>query len=237
MLDGLDTSASDGGHGRDPAGDGRRPLPSGRALPRPSSCVEHQAQELLGALLLRVAEDLGGRALLDDDAAVHEDDAAGDVAGELHLVGDDDHRHPLGGELAHHVEDLLDQLGVERQVTSSKRITCGSMASARAIATRCCWPPERRSGYSLILCRHADPLEQRLRLRVALPSRCGRGPSPGRCDTFSSRGHVREEVELLEDHPDPPADEVDAALVVVLGAGDLLALEVDRARPPGARAG
>ena len=37
-----------------------------------------------------------------------------DVAGEAHLVGDDDHRHPLGGELAHHVEDLLDQLRVER---------------------------------------------------------------------------------------------------------------------------
>ncbi len=36
-------------------------------------------------------------------------------------------------------------------MTSSKSITCGSIARARAIATRCCWPPESRSGYSPIL--------------------------------------------------------------------------------------
>ena len=41
----------------------------------------------------------------------------------------------------------LDQLGVERaRSTSSNSISFGSMASARAIATRCCWPPESRAG-------------------------------------------------------------------------------------------
>ena len=42
----------------------------------------------------------------------------------------------------------LTSSGSSAEVTSSNSITCGSIASARAIATRCCWPPERRSGYS-----------------------------------------------------------------------------------------
>ena len=38
-----------------------------------------------------------------------------DLAREAHLVGDDDHRHAVAGEAAHHVEHLADQLGVERR--------------------------------------------------------------------------------------------------------------------------
>ena len=55
---------------------------------------------------------LGG-ALLDDVAAVHEDHAVGDLAGEGHLVGDDEHRHALAGQPAHDREDVTDELGVE----------------------------------------------------------------------------------------------------------------------------
>ena len=55
-----------------------------------------------------------GLALLDHDAAVHEDDLVADLAGEADLVGDDEHRHPFLGQLAHRVEDLFDELGVER---------------------------------------------------------------------------------------------------------------------------
>ena len=36
--------------------------------------------------------------------------------------------------------------GESAEVTSSNSITCGSMASERAIATRCCWPPDSLSG-------------------------------------------------------------------------------------------
>ena len=32
--------------------------------------------------------------------------------------------------------------GSSAEVTSSNSMTFGRMASARAIATRCCWPPE-----------------------------------------------------------------------------------------------
>ena len=51
-------------------------------------------QELTGALLLRVVDDLPGGALLHDDAAVHEDHLIGHVPGKGHLVGDDD-RDPV----------------------------------------------------------------------------------------------------------------------------------------------
>ena len=116
--------------------------------------------------------------------------------------------------------------GSSALVTSSKSITCGSIASARAIATRCCWPPESRSGYSFSLSAEADPVEQRLalRARLALGSVEHR---PLRQRDVLERALVREEVELLKDHPDPPADVVD--VVGRLRLGELAALEEDLA--------
>ena len=61
-----------------------------------------------------LAEDPVRRTLLEDEALVEEDDAVGDVAREAHLVGGDEHRHPLGGELADDVQHLADELGIER---------------------------------------------------------------------------------------------------------------------------
>ena len=49
------------------------------------------------------------------DAVVHEDERVADLAGEADLVGDHDHRHAVGGQLAHHVEHLADELRVERR--------------------------------------------------------------------------------------------------------------------------
>ena len=61
-----------------------------------------------------MVDDVRGTALLHDHAAVHEDDVVGHVAGEGHLVGDDDHRHVLRGEVTDDLEDLSGQLGIER---------------------------------------------------------------------------------------------------------------------------
>ena len=71
-------------------------------------------QEVLRAVALGVIEHLIGRALLDDNAAVHEDDAIGHVAGEAHLVRDHDHRHAAARELLHDTQDIAHELGVER---------------------------------------------------------------------------------------------------------------------------
>ena len=56
-----------------------------------------------------------GGADLEDPAGVEEADPVRDVAREAHLVGRDDHRHPVAGQLADHVEDLGDELRVERR--------------------------------------------------------------------------------------------------------------------------
>ena len=45
--------------------------------------------------------------------------------------------------------------------SSSSRIS-GCPISARAIATRCCWPPDRSRGPALAVLGQADPLQQRI---------------------------------------------------------------------------
>ena len=83
---------------------------------------------------------------------------------------------------------------------SSRSMSVGFIASARAIATRCCWPPESRSGYSSALSSSPMRREQLARpparlapstacapaaaraSRSRAPSCAGRGCRPGtRC--------------------------------------------------------
>ena len=53
------------------------------------------------------------RALLDDFAAVQEDDTIRNRAGKLHLVGDNDHRAALLRQIEHNVQHLADHFGVK----------------------------------------------------------------------------------------------------------------------------
>ena len=70
-------------------------------------------QKGAGAHLGGVAQDLRGWALFDDPAMIHEDDAIRDLAGKLDLMGDDNHGMAFLGELAHDLEHLADELGIE----------------------------------------------------------------------------------------------------------------------------
>ena len=60
--------------------------------------VEDSIQELARALLLRVADHLGGWTLLQDDAVVGEQHLIGNLFGELDFVRDDDQRPALDGQ-------------------------------------------------------------------------------------------------------------------------------------------
>ena len=63
-------------------------------------------------------------------------------------------------------------VGSRADVGSSNRRTLGSIVSARAIATRCFWPPDRRAGYSS---RFSDrPTLSRYFSAVAMASSRGR---------------------------------------------------------------
>src|SRR5215204_4885112 len=61
------------------------------ACPTPPSVVDDLVHELPCPLALRVPEELGGRALLDDAPAVDEHEPVADLAGEPHLVRYDEH--------------------------------------------------------------------------------------------------------------------------------------------------
>ena len=101
-------------------GSTRRPLPTTkrppfRTEPLQQSRFLEPADERLQTLAPRVGEDLGRQPLLDDPALVDEQQPVADITGEVHLVGDDHHRHALLGELTHHLQHLADQLRVERR--------------------------------------------------------------------------------------------------------------------------
>ena len=109
-------------------------------------------------------------------------------------------------------------------MTSSSSMMSGFIASARTIATRCCWPPDSRSGTASRL--SASP--NRASSSIACASASARGTlqdAARRQGDVVQHGHVREEVERLEDDPDPATDPVD---VDALGR-DLLAADDDPA--------
>ena len=94
--------------------------------------------------------------------------------------------------------------GSSAEVGSSKSISFGRIASARAIATRCCWPPDSWLGYASAFVGQPDPLQQRPGPLVHLLLRLPLHPQR-RLHHVAERGHVREQVEVLEDHPDVDA--------------------------------
>src|SRR5207302_954370 len=73
----------------------------------------HGIDERFCALFPRVPKDLCRRTLLDNPPLVHEDHPVRHLAGKAHLVGDDDHRHPFGGQPLHHVQYFMDEFRVE----------------------------------------------------------------------------------------------------------------------------
>jgi hypothetical protein len=85
----------------------------------------------------------------------------------------------------------------------------GFMQSARAMATRCCCPPESWPGILLRLLRDADALEVFHRQLLRLPLRHAADPD-GREGAVLQDREVGEQVEALEHHADLAADGVQA---------------------------
>ena len=106
--------------------------------------------------------------------------------------------------------------GSSAEVGSSKSMTLGSIARARAMATRCCCPPDSWAGYFSAWAAHADPVEQLERPLLGLGRLLLAHLDGPQGDVLEDR-LVAEQVEALEDHPD-------------LGAqpGQLLALRRER---------
>ena len=144
-------------------------------------------------------------ALRLDPALVQEHHLAGDVAGEAHLVGDDQHGAALVGEVAHHLEHLAHELGVEgrgrlveQHHRSAPSPAPGRSPPAAAGRPRCA--PGRRCGARG--CRPCSaaprPLDRLLARHLQHVDR--------RLDDVLEDGHVRPEIEALEHHGELGAD-------------------------------
>ena len=127
-------------------------------------------------------------------------------------------------------------IGSSAEAGSSISSTSGRVAMARAMQSRCCWPPERpvpgscsRSLTSFQRpARFSEPLHQRLELGL-VAGHAVDARAVG--DVLEDR--LRERVGLLEHHADAGAqlDHVDARVV------DVHAVELDRAGDPRDRDG
>ena len=83
---------------------------------------------------------------LHDVSVIERDRAPADAADQLAIVRGDEHRRAAGVDLAEQVHDLERQVRIEvagRLVGQDDR---GSLTSARAMATRCCSPPDSSIG-------------------------------------------------------------------------------------------
>src|SRR3954469_18839952 len=163
------------------------------------------AQKTLRLRLLRRGEDGGRRAALDDRAVVQEADLVGDVAREAHLVRGDQHRHPLGLELAHEVEHLPHQLRVQRardlveQERARARRQGAQDGDALLLAAR---EPARQPVLAAV---EPEAREQRARPLHRLGARQPVRPRRAEHHVLEHR-QVREQVERLEHDPEPAAD-------------------------------
>ena len=90
---------------------------------------------------LRAREELSGRALVNDPAAVEDDDVLCDALDDAEVLLHEQDRGQLRGALERH-RDVRDERGARPFVGSSTRSSALSFRSARAIATICCCPPE-----------------------------------------------------------------------------------------------
>ena len=131
---------------------------------------------------------------------IDEQHPVGDLAGKAHLVGDDDHRHAVVGELAHDRRALRRPVR-DRAPRSARRTgsPCGCIASARAMATRCCWPPEKLRRIGVVLVGQAHLRQQRAAALERLGARLLLHVDRAFDDVLERRA-VRKQVEALEHH-------------------------------------
>ena len=98
--------------------------------------------------VLRVVEELVERALLDDPAGVHDDDAVGDVGDDAEVVGDEDDPVPASrSRSARSSSRICAWIVTSSAVVGSSAISSfGEHDSAIAIITRWRMPPENSCG-------------------------------------------------------------------------------------------
>ena len=130
--------------------------------------------------------------------------------GEEHDAVGDRRRRGVVGDHDDRLAELVDRAAQKRQdlaaatssrgcpVGSSAKTTAGRVTSARATATRCCWPPDSSAGRCVR--RSPSPTAS---MSVSSHSRSGRvAADPQRQDDVLLGGQDRQQVVALEDEAD-----------------------------------
>jgi hypothetical protein len=105
------------------------------------------ADQRAGDFMARLAEHVQHFALFDHLAGFHHGHAVADLLDDFHLVRDQhDGQAQFLVDLAQQFEDGAGGFGSSAEVASSESRTLGSLARARAMPTRCFWPPEICAG-------------------------------------------------------------------------------------------
>jgi hypothetical protein len=151
----------------------------------------------------------------------------GDPLNRRQVVADDHHRLPLAGQVAHDGEHLVGHLRVEgarRLVEQDRRRVNRERPGDRNTLLL---PAGELGRLRVELVPQPDPFEQRLghrfRLRPGIPESVARAR-----EHVLQRRHVRKEIELLEHHPDPPAELQQLLLVRRPAAGEVHVADRDR---------
>ncbi|MGY4280939.1 hypothetical protein ACVWXO_000159 [Bradyrhizobium sp. LM2.7] len=139
-------------------------------------------------------------------------------------MGDDDHGHAIIGELAHHAEDVADELGIERRgrLVEQDRLGLHRQRACDRDALLLAARELRRMRVGLLGKPH---------LRKQRPATLERNAArllldiKRTLDDVFEDSAMREQVEALEHHRDLGADRHDRRRIAV----DLQALDADRA--------
>jgi hypothetical protein len=110
-------------------------------------------------------------------------------------------------------------------VASSHSRIFGLVARARAIPTRCFWPPDNCAGYFLAWSDEADPVQQLGHARINLAARQFARQGQWQRDVVGD-GLGGQQVEVLEDHPDLLPE---TAQAVGIQGGDFFVIDLDLA--------
>ena len=138
--------------------------------------------------------------------------AIGDLAGEAHLVGDDDHRHAVLRQGGHRIQHFLDHFGIERRGRLVEQHDLRVHAEGARDRDALLLAAGELARVFVRLLGDFDSAEELHRDLLGLAP--GHLAHPDRRQrAILEDGQMREQVELLEHHADFASDLVDALQV------------------------
>ena len=155
-----------------------------------------RADELAQLGRAGMGEQLGGRALLPDAALVHEHDLDATLRAKAISCVTSTIVMPWRAMSSMTLSTSPTSSGSSADVTSSNSISAGAIARQRAMATRCCWPPDSRAGQASIFGQ--SDAAQHVQRQLAALRLADAAVQHGRQRDVALHVQVRKQVELLE---------------------------------------